>query len=402
MDLQNNTPNFSKYFMTIIAFAVGTIVANNYYVQPIIGLMASSLGVSPSQAGLISTATQVGYGLGVFFLIPLGDILKVKKLILSMIGITILGSLGLAFAPNYYLYIICAFITGVGASSVQVLVPYITGLVPQEKSGKAVGTLMSGLMLGIMLSRPLSSLVAELGQWNYIFIISALAMVFVWTLMLMQLPPQESKEVDRNYLKLLKSMILLFKDEEVLRRRSIYQATQFGTFCLFWTSAPLYLETSSYHFSHTEIAMFALVGVSGAVVAPFAGIAADAGKAKAITFLALTLSISSYIITNFFPEGSTLGIICMVLCAILLDAGVTLSMVTGQREVFAIAPELRSRLNGVYVSFIFLGGGIGSALGAWSIDAGGWLRASLIGIMLPLLALTYFLFGEGRTREISN
>ncbi len=388
--------------MAIIAFAVGTIVANNYYVQPIIGLMAQSLGVSPSQAGLISTATQVGYGIGVFFLIPLGDILKVKKLILSMIGITILGSLGQAFAPQYYLYIICALITGIGASSVQVLIPYITGLMPQEKSGKAVGTLMSGIMLGIMLSRPLSSLVAELGQWHYIFIISALAMIFVWVLMAFQLPAQEPKSSDRNYFNLLKSMVSLFREKEVLRRRSLYQACLFGTFCLFWTSAPLYLETSAFHFSHTEIAIFALVGVSGAVVAPFAGMAADAGKGKLITFLALSLCITSYLITNFFQEGSTAGVVSMVLSAILLDAGVTLSMVTGQREVFAIDSRIRSRLNGVYVSFIFVGGGIGSALGAWSIDHGGWTRASLMGVLLPLMALIYFLSAEGIRKPVTN
>ncbi len=390
---------FPKYFMSIIAFAVGAIVANNYYVQPIIGLLASSLGITAAKAGLIPTATQVGYGLGVFFLIPLGDIVKVKRLTLTMIALTIAGSLGLAFSKHFTLFIFCAWITGIGASSVQVLVPYITGLVPQEKSGKAVGTLMSGLMLGIMLSRPLSSFIAELGKWHYIFLISALIMIFVWILLAKLLPERENPTAKTSYINLLKSMLLLFKEKEVLRQRAIYQFCQFSTFCLFWTSAPLYLENSNFHFSHTDIALFALVGVSGAIVAPFAGMAADAGKTKLVTMLALLISSSSYFITHFFLEGTILGIVMMVISAIALDAGVTLSMVTGQREVFAIAPELRSRLNGVYVSFIFIGGGIGSALGAWSIDTGGWKLSSIIGSLLPACALAFFMLTEGLKKK---
>ncbi len=393
---------FPKYFMAIIAFAVGTIVANNYYVQPIISLMAKDLAVTSSQVGLISTATQIGYGLGVFFLIPLGDVVRVKKLILTMIGVAIIGSIGLAYAPHYYLYLVFALLTGIGGSSVQVLIPYITGLLPQEKSGKAVGTLMSGLMLGIMLSRPTSSLIAELTNWHYIFLFSAVIMAFVWALMFIHLPERNPQGHSTKYFSLLRSMAILFKEEEVLRRRSIYQACQFATFCFFWTSAPLYLEKSLYQFSHSDIALFALVAVSGAIVAPFAGAAADAGKTKIVTLLALTLTITSYFITHLFAEGSALGIAMMVICAILLDAGVTLSMVTGQREVFAIAPQLRSRLNAVYVSFLFIGGGIGSALGAWSIEAGGWSLSSTIGSCLPILALLYYFTESRLAREIKN
>jgi len=257
---------------------------------------------------------------------------------------------------------------------------------------------MSGLMLGIMLSRPLSSFIAEIGQWHYIFSLSSLIMLFVLILLFLYLPlpitndDDNLKQQSTSYTSLLKSMIQLFKEKDVLRERSYYQACLFGSFCLFWTSVPLYLAQSSYQFNHKEIALFALVGVSGAIVAPFAGNAADAGKTKIVTFTALLLAVFSYLITHLFTEGTLLGVILMVFCAIFLDAAVTLSMVTGQRAVFAIAPHLRSRLNGVYVSFIFIGGGLGSALGAWSIDAGGWVLASTIGAALPSIAFLYFLF----------
>ena len=214
-----NPNSLSRNFMLIIAFAVGTIVANNYYVQPIIGLMARSLELLPSQVGFISTATQIGYGAGVFFLIPMGDIIDPKKLILSMITVTILGSLGLAYAPFYEIFILCALMTGIGAASVQVLIPYISGLVPEERSGKAVGTLMSGLMLGIMLSRPLSSLVSEIAHWTTIFIVSAILMSFTLLLMMLKLPshpPQiqeESNQEESNreklkYINILKHSLL--------------------------------------------------------------------------------------------------------------------------------------------------------------------------------------------------
>ena len=395
-----NPNSLSRNFMLIIAFAVGTIVANNYYVQPIIGLMARSLELLPSQVGFISTATQIGYGAGVFFLIPMGDIIDPKKLILSMITVTILGSLGLAYAPFYEIFILCALMTGIVAASVQVLIPYISGLVPEERSGKAVGTLMSGLMLGIMLSRPLSSLVSEIAHWTTIFIVSAILMSFTLLLMMLKLPsrpPQiqeEGKREKLKYLNILKHMATLFLNESVLQRRAFYQFCLFSSFCLFWTAAPYYLEKSAYQFNHSEIALFALAGVAGAIAAPFAGKAADAGKAKEVTLLALTLSIFSYILTLFAPEGSIIGIILMVSCALLLDAGVTLSMVTGQREVFAISPALRSRLNGVFVSFIFIGGGFGSALGAWSIENWGWISSATIGLSLPALALVFFLQKE--------
>jgi predicted MFS family arabinose efflux permease len=380
-----------KSLVTLLAAAVGITAANLYYAQPIIALISRSVGLAPEAAGLVVTFTQIGYGLGVLMLVPLGDIVENKRLILSMIGVTIVGLLGLAFSTSMIPYFTAAFATGLGAATVQVLVPYAAHLVPESERGAIVGRVSSGLMLGIMLSRPTSSFLTDLFGWHAVFVLSACLMAALGFALYRFLPARAPGPQDQlKYPHLLASMLTLMVHTPLLRRRAIYQACLFAAFCLFWTATPLLLAGPLYKFSQIQIAVFALVGVAGAISAPFAGLAADRGLSRPATFVALISCSLSFAMSVLFGAGSMLALGALVLSAILLDAGVSANLVLGQRAIFALAPELRSRLNALYIATIFVGGASGSALAAWSYVRGGWPLTAWCGFALPACALAFF------------
>ena len=383
-------PVLSRGFVVLLATAIGVIAANLYYAQPLVAMISQALGLSPGAAGLVVTLTQAGYGLGVLLVVPLGDIVENRRLVMTMIAVTICGLLGLAFAKQLAPYFLAAFATGIGASTVQVLVPYAAHFAPEEKRGAIVGSLMSGLMLGIMLSRPTASLLTDLFGWHAVFVLSAVLMSIVGVVLFTKLPPRAPSNAGLTYSRLLASMARLFARTPILRRRSIYQALLFGAFCLFWTASPLYLSGPDFHFSQTSIAIFALVGVAGAVSAPFAGKAADRGKSQLATAIAMIGSSISFLLSHLFIQGSTASLLALVAGAILLDAGTTANLVLGQRAIFALEASIRGRLNGLYIATIFVGGAAGSALGAWSYAHGGWWLTSWVGFALPLSALLFF------------
>ncbi len=386
---QSANPPRSLVFL--LASAVGITAANLYYAQPLVAMISQALGLSSSAAGLVVTLTQVGYGLGVLLVVPLGDIVENRRLVLTMIGITVIGLLGLTFSTALLPYFAAAFATGLGASTVQIIVPYSAHLVPEEKRGQMVGSLMSGLMLGIMLSRPTASLLTDLFSWHAVFVVSSVMMTTLGFVLFYLLPPRQPVNKNIRYQDLLKSMIRLFLTSSLLRRKAIYQAFVFGAFCLFWTASPLFLAGPEFHFSQTQIAIFALVGVAGAVSAPFAGRAADRGFGQIATALALVSCSVSFLISQLFEPGSWLSLLALVISAILLDAGVSANLVLGQRAIFALDAEQRSRLNALYIATIFIGGATGSAVGAWAFSHGGWSVTAWYGFVSPLCAFLFFL-----------
>lgn len=387
-DTQQNT--LSPALITILAAAVGITAANLYYAQPIIAMISEAIGLRPELSGLVVTLTQIGYGLGVLFIIPLGDIVESKKLIIFMIGLTILSLMGLAFVTSLAPYFLAALLTGLGASAVQILVPYAAHFSPELKRGQVLGNLMSGLMIGIMLSRPASSLLTDLFNWHAVFVLSAVLMLIIGFILYKYLPPKEPT-VRISYGGLLKSMAKLYVTTDVLRRRAIYQAFLFGAFCLFWTASPLYLSGPEFGLSHTAIAIFALVGVAGAISSPYAGKAADKGHSQKATLLAMLASSFAFLLGIIIPGGSVFSLILLVLAAILLDAGVTANLLLGQRAIFSLPGEFRSRLNGLYIATIFIGGASGSALGGWAYATGGWKLTSWVGFTMPMIAFIFFL-----------
>jgi predicted MFS family arabinose efflux permease len=394
-DLQPST-DLPHWLVVILAASVGVIAANLYYAQPLVALISKSIGLAPEVAGLVVTLTQVGYGLGVLCLVPLGDILESRKLILVLIGVAILGILGLGFVTSAVPYFLCAFATGVGSAGVQVIVPYAAHFSSEENRGRVIGSVTSGLMMGIMLSRPVASFLSDLFSWHAVFILSAVMMIAIGAMLLALMPKKEPTTKDLHYFSLLRSMLSLLATQPLLIRRAFYQACLFGAFCFYWTATPLLLGGSDFKLSQSMIAVFALVGFAGAIVAPFAGRAADRGLIPQATLASIAGVAGAFVITQFFPLGSTASLIMLGVGAIILDAGTSANLILGQRSIFALGAAYRSRLNALYISTIFIGGGIGSAIGAWAYAHGGWPFASWVGLCLPAAALAVFLTEKRR------
>ncbi|MEJ3741182.1 MFS transporter [Bacillus tropicus] len=381
--------DISSGLIILLATACGIIVANLYYAQPLIGVISNEIGLSNSSAGLIVTLTQIGYVVGLLFLVPLGDIVENKKLILILLLLSALALISMVFVKSVTLLLIASFFIGLGSVAAQVLVPLVSYLSSENARGRVVGNVMSGLLLGIMLARPISSLVADMWGWNAIFALSA-TVIIVLAFVLSKVLPTRKPKAKTNYIALLNSMWQLLRTTPILRRRAIYHACVFGAFSLFWTTVPLLLSSPAFHFSQTAIALYALVGITGAIAAPIGGRLADLGWTRPATGIALTVVIISLILPLFIQSSSPFGIAVLVIAAILLDMGVSANLVLSQRLIFSLSPEIRSRLNGLFMAIFFLGGAVGSFIGGWAYALGGWNLTLWIGIAFPTIALLYF------------
>jgi predicted MFS family arabinose efflux permease len=295
-----------------------------------------------------------------------------------------------AFASNAALFLAAALAIGVGSVVAQVLVPFAAHLSKESTRGQAVGKVVSGLLLGIMLARPVASLIADHASWHVVFGGAAVLMVILAFVLRIKLP-QRMPTAPVPYAKLIGSLWHLFLSQPILRRRGAYQAGLFGAFSLFWTVTPLMLAGPQFHLSQTGIAIFALVGMAGAIASPIAGRLADQGHTMMATAAALCLGIAGFILPMVAPDSRTISLAMLVIASIILDMGVAASLVLGQRAIFNLGAEMRSRLNGLYLAMFFAGGAIGSALGGWMFATHGWHAALLTGMTFPILALLYWM-----------
>jgi predicted MFS family arabinose efflux permease len=376
------------WITTLLAVSCGLIVANIYYAQPLVGPISADLGLSPQLAGLIVTMTQIGYGVGLLLIVPLGDLVENRRLVFTVIAIGALALGCAALSTHPLLFLLAALMIGFGSVAVQILIPYAGHLAPEATRGRVVGNVTTGLMLGIMLSRPVSSFIAAIASWHMVYAMSAILMAALAVVLQRALPPRKPT-ARLGYLSLLASMVQLARTTPALRRRALYQAFLFGAFSLFWTTVPLLLAGPAFHFSQAGIAWFALAGVSGPIAAPIAGRVADRGWTRPATLVAMLLTATGFALTRLADLGTTLSLILLLISAIAIDFGVQANVVLGYRTLFALGAETRSRLNGLYMTTFFLAGAAGSAIGGWAYASGGWTLASSIGIALPLAALVY-------------
>lgn len=366
----------------MIAAACGMIVANLYYAQPLVGPIGRALALPPSLSGLIVTVTQLGYCLGLLLIVPLADLLENRRLIVTLTVLAAAASLMIGL--SYHAAPFMLAISGIGLFSVavQILVPFAAHLAPPAQRGRAVGNVMSGLMFGIMMARPVASLVAELASWRTIFFLSA-AVMAATAAMLYRVLPQRRPQTHHHYGSLLLSMAHLLAHTRVLQRRAFYHACLFGAFSLFWTVSPLLLA-QHFGLSQGGIALFALVGVAGAISAPIAGRVADRGWTRIATLVAMAIVALAFAVTWFAPDSIFVFVLGLV--GVAIDFGVTANLVLGQRALFILPPENRARLNGLYMAIFFLGGAAGSAIGGWAYARGGWAMASVAGCAAPVIA----------------
>ncbi|ANS75719.1 MFS transporter [Paenibacillus yonginensis] len=381
--------NIPGWLSFLLAVSCGIIVANLYYAQTLVGPISEATGLSASAAGLIVTITQIGYVLGLLFIVPLSDILENRSLSVGSLVIVVAALLVATFVRNSGLFLAASLVIGLGSVVAQILVPYATYLSSDEQRGRVVGNVMSGLLLGIMFARPVASFVASLLGWQAIFAISAV-LVAVLALVLARVLPKRLPTHSLSYGQLVVSLGTLFKNTPILRRRAFYQACLFGSFSLFWTVVPLHLA-DEFGISQQGIAWFALAGVGGAVAAPICGRLADRGMSRVLTAVALIVAVLSFLLAILVQGHSFVALLLLVIAAITLDMAVSGNLVLGQRAIFSIGSEARGRLNGLFMSIFFIGGAIGSSVGGWAYSHGGWKLAALIGMILPVIALLYYL-----------
>jgi len=386
--LELEKPGISTVLTLLLATACGLLAANIYYAQPLAGPIAGAIGLPASSTGLIVTLTQLGYGAGLLLIAPMGDLFENRKLTIILILVAAVGLLVSGFSHSPLPFLLAALVTGLGTVAVQVLVPYAAHMAPEESRGRVVGNVMSGLMLGIMLARPVASFITQISNWTVVFYLSSAGMALLALLLSIVLPKREPT-ANLTYVALIGSMWRLLRTTPVLRRRAIYHACLFGAFSLFWTTTPLLL-TSVFHLNQGEIALFALAGVAGAIAAPIAGRVADRGLTKPATALAMICVATAFLITHIAPQGSHAALALLVVAAVVLDFGVAANMTLGQRTLFALGGEFRARLNGLYMTTFFMGAAAGSAVGGWAFAQHGWSLTSWIGFALPVVALLYF------------
>lgn len=365
------------------------MAASIYYVQPLIGPISTALGLSHQASGLIVTMTQVGYGASLLLIAPLADVIENRRLIVGAVLASALALGSAALTGGTISFLVAMLFVGLSAVASQIVVPFASHLVEERIRGRVVGNVVSGIMLGIMLSRPIASFLTDISSWRTVFAVSAAAMT-VLAIVLSLCLPQRRPASAMGYAALLASIARLFAETPLLRRRAAYHALLFGAFSLFWTTVPLFLAGPGFRLTQAGIAWFALVGVAGAVAAPLAGRLADKGRTRLATGGAMMLVAVALLLTHIDPGQSSIRLTILALAAIVLDFGVSMNLVVGQRAIFALAPEHRSRLNGLYIAIFFMGGALGSAVGAWSFDRAGWSLASWIGFALPVLALIFF------------
>jgi predicted MFS family arabinose efflux permease len=381
--------------LLVMAAACGSAAANIYYNQPLLSDFAAYFHTDVKHAGLVATASQVGYGLGVLFFVPLGDLLERRRVLLTLAYACTLLLLGTALVPSLWMLVIAQLLVGITAMSAQLLIPLAVDLSPPAQRGRVVGILMAGLLAGLLLARTLGGLVGDHLGWRAMYWLAAGVMLLngaVLQLLLPRRPPTQKL----SYARLMRSLADLLRSQPVLRTASFISATSFGAFCAFWAVLS-FLMRDRFGRGATEAGLFGIVGLAGALFAPVAGKLSDRrGPAFTLT-IAMLLSIVAF--AQMWAWTSIAGLIVGVL---LLDLGVQSTQVAAQSEVMALIEGARSRLNTIYMVARFIGGAIGSAFGTAAYARAGWPGTCAVSILLLLLGTAAHLLGVRRSRMSIN
>jgi predicted MFS family arabinose efflux permease len=381
-----NRGSLPAWLIVCLAVASGATVANLYYAQPLIAPIAQSLGISVTHSGLIVTTIQAGYVVGLLLLSPLGDIVENKKLILAALCGVIVSLVAAMLAPSVSIFIAATLVLGFSTSVTQSILLVASHLAPDLRRGEIIGKVMSGLLLGILMARPVATLIAGIAGWHAVFGLSALVMTAITTMLAVMLP-RRNPEAKTSYAALIGSLWTVLRDNPVLQRRSIYQALMFGSITLFFTSIPVLLQRPPFSLGTLGLSAFLFSGAIGVMVAPIVGRLADRGHSRLVTGLGIALSTTAFVLIYFGTTGSLIPLVC---AGILLDAGVQCTLVTGQREIYKLPPAIRGRVNAIFVTSIFLGGGAGSALSAVVFSFGGLIPLSILGLIFAALLLVIY------------
>jgi len=388
----------SNHLVWIMAIASGTAVANLYYNQPLLADMARTFHVPYNGMGLVATATQIGYALGMFLFVPLGDIKERKSMILWLLT-AVSCALILAGAAQSVLWLaVASLLIGVTTVVPQVIIPLAAQLAPVEERGKVVGNVMSGLLIGILLARTFSGVVGAAFGWRMVYFIASGLMVILMIILMRALPRQPAA-MDLPYRTLMGSMWSLIKEQPILRQASVIGGMLFGAFSAFWTTLIFLLKTPPYHYGSEVAGLFGVIGVVGAIAAPVVGRLADKKSPRFTSGIAIYIMFFSFAILWLFGHD-LIGLIAGV---ILLDLGTQAGQVSNQARIYSMMPEARNRLNTVYMVSYFLGGSLGTFAGVsgWAMHAWGGVMITAFAMLL-IAAAAYYAMARKAISETSS
>jgi predicted MFS family arabinose efflux permease len=382
----STSPPLPRRLVLLFAAACGLSVANVYFAHPLLATMARAFAIRPGTIGIVVTVTQIGYALGLIFIVPLGDLVDRRRLIagqglLSAVALIIVGSASSAIEllPGM-------FAVGLLAVVVQVLVAYAATLAAPEERGRVVGIVTSGVVVGILLARFVSGLLADLGGWRMVYFASAGLMLIMTGLLLRALPQGAKNTAVSSYSGLLRSVAGLFREEPLLPIRGLLAFLIFAAFNVLWAPLALPLSAPPFSFSHTEIGMIGLAGAAGALGAGQAGRLADRGLGERTTGVSLGLMLIAWLPIAFL--GASLW--ALILGVIALDLAIQAVHVTSQSMLFAARPEARSRVVGAYMVFYSLGSATGAIAATGIYARSGWLGVCALGAAISALALVFW------------
>lgn len=375
------TTKAKRGVVAAMAVASGALVANLYYAQPLEDTLARALHASTGAAGLITTLLQIGYAVGLVTLVPLGDLLERRRLLAAMLGVSVLGMAVMALAPSVAVLGSAAVVVGLTSVAAQVIVPFAAHLAGEGEQGRIVGTVMSGLLLGILASRTLSGLLASIAGWRAVFalgaVVSAVMVVMLWRVL-----PTLAPTAQLRYPQLLSSVVRLVREEPQLRLRTLYGVTGFASFSAFWASAGFLLARPPYGWNEAAIGLFALVGAFGALAAKFAGNLADRGLARVATGGFLAVTALSYVLIALGGHSA----VALAVGVALMDLGCQGTHISNQSLIYRLRPDARSRVNSAYLTGYFVAGAIGSGLSAAVVyPSFGWNAVCVLGAAFPAM-----------------
>ncbi|CAP54936.1 MFS transporter [Gluconacetobacter diazotrophicus] len=390
----NRQPPLTGPLILLLATACGLSVANVYYAAPMLDEIAHNLGVAPALIGSIITATQVGYGLGLIGIVPLGDLISSGRLVLIQGLTAAAGLVAAALSPSWGSLLGSLFLVGLSSVIVQTLVACAAGWAAPTERGQVVGQVTSGIVIGILCARIIAGLLTDAIGWRAVYLASAVLTAGMALALARILPPGRRNEVPRSYPVLVFSTLSLYRTNPVLRRRSLLAFLIFAMFNVLWAPLVLPLSTAPFSLSHTEVGLFGLAGVAGALGAGRAGIWADQGNARRTTILSFVLALVAWGLMAALP----FSLWFLIAGILLLDFTVQAIHVTSQSLIFASDAEARSRLVGAYMVFYSLGSACGAFASTLAYAHGGWTSVCLLGTGLGLAGLTLAYFHKSENR----
>lgn len=384
----------SRTDVLLMAFCTGLIVANIYYCQPLVILIAKEFGLTESHAGKITYLTQAGYALGLFLLVPLGDMFERKKQILLITCLAIGALLLAGFAHSFLLLEIACVLIGASSIIPQLILPMAANLSSDEERGATVGIIMSGLLIGILASRAVSGSIGFIWGWRSVYFMAA-SICFLLLLLMARRFPQSRPSFKGTYNELMSSMWHYIKTEPILREASIINFLAFSILSAFWTTMVLFLANPPFNLQTLQIGLFGIAGAAGALAAPLVGKFSGGKNPRKNLLVGLVLQLLS--IGAFYFTGSHLYL--FVIGIILIDIGQQAIHVTNQTRIYAILPEARNRLNTVFMSVSFIGASFGSALGLWLWEQGKWPLFCLGCSAVIVLNICIYKFYSGKLKN---